>query len=33
VGARKQSVQVTVTFGDPPVVSFAAPKQIAAKLR
>jgi len=32
-GARKQSVQATVTFGDPPVVSFAAPKQVAAKPR
>ncbi len=32
-GARKQSVQATVTFGDPPAVSFAAPKQIAAKQR
>jgi uncharacterized protein involved in outer membrane biogenesis len=32
-GARKQSVQATVTFGDPPVVSFAAPKQAAAKPR
>jgi hypothetical protein len=31
VGARKQSVQATVTFGDPPVVSFGAPKQAAAK--
>jgi hypothetical protein len=30
-GAHKQSVQATVTFGDPPKVSFAAPKQIAAK--
>ncbi len=30
-GARKQSVQATVTFGDPPVVSFVAPKQVAAK--
>jgi len=30
-GARKQSVQATVTFSDPPAVSFAAPKQIAAK--
>jgi hypothetical protein len=30
-GTHKQSVQATVTFGDPPVVSFAAPKQIAAK--
>ena len=33
VGARKQSVAATVTFGDPPVVSFGAPKQIAAKPR
>jgi hypothetical protein len=32
-GARKQSVQATVTFGDPPVVSFVAPKQLAAKTR
>lgn len=32
-GARKQSVQATVTFGDPPVVSFAVPKQLAAKQR
>jgi hypothetical protein len=32
-GARKQSVQAAVTFGDPPVVSFAAPKQVAAKPR
>ena len=32
-GARKQSVQATVTFGDPPVVSFGAPKQVAAKQR
>lgn len=32
-GARKQSVQATVTFGDPPVVSFGAPKQVAAKPR
>ena len=31
VGARKQSVQATVTFGDPPVVNFAAPKLVAAK--
>jgi hypothetical protein len=31
VGARKQSVQATVTFGDPPVVSFGAPKQTAQK--
>jgi hypothetical protein len=31
VGTRKQSVQATVTFGDPPAVSFAAPKQVAAK--
>ena len=30
-GARKQSVQATVTFGDPPEVSFAAPKLVAAK--
>lgn len=30
-GAHKQSVAATVTFGDPPKVSFAAPKQIAAK--
>jgi len=30
-GARKQSVQATVTFGDPPVVSFGAPKLAAAK--
>jgi hypothetical protein len=30
-GARKQSVQATVTFGDPPVVRFAAPKQVVAK--
>ena len=30
-GAHKQSVQATVTFGDPPVVSFEAPKQAAAK--
>ena len=30
-GARKQSVQATVTFGDPPAVSFTAPKQLAAK--
>jgi hypothetical protein len=29
-GAHKQSVQATVTFGDPPVVSFGAPK-LAAK--
>ena len=32
-GARKQTVQATVTFGDPPVVSFGAPKQTAAKQR
>jgi hypothetical protein len=32
-GARKQSVQATVTFSDPPVVSFGAPKQAAAKPR
>lgn len=32
-GARKQSVQATVTFGDPPVVSFAAPKLVATKPR
>jgi hypothetical protein len=32
-GAHKQSVQATVTFADPPVVSFAAPKQTAAKQR
>ncbi|MGB8847833.1 MAG: hypothetical protein WCC73_19295, partial [Terracidiphilus sp.] len=32
-GARKQSVQATVTFGDPPVVSFGGSKQIAAKQR
>jgi hypothetical protein len=31
VGARKQSVAATITFGDPPVVSFAASKQVAAK--
>lgn len=31
MGAHKQSVQATVTFGDPPAVSFAASKQIAAK--
>jgi hypothetical protein len=31
VGARKQSVQATITFGDPPKVSFAAPKLVAAK--
>lgn len=30
-GARKQAVQATVTFGDPPTVSFTAPKQVAAK--
>lgn len=30
-GARKQPVQAAVTFGDPPVVSFTAPKQAAAK--
>jgi hypothetical protein len=30
-GARKQSVAATVTFTNPPVVSFGAPKQIAAK--
>ena len=29
-GARKQSVAATVTFGDPPVVSFAGPKQVVA---
>jgi hypothetical protein len=28
--AHKQSVTATVRFGDPPVVSFAAPKQTAA---
>jgi hypothetical protein len=33
VGARKQSVAATVTFGDPPKVSFAAPKQAPAKPR
>jgi len=32
-GRRKQSIQATVTFGDPPVVSFAAPKQVTAKQR
>jgi hypothetical protein len=32
-GPRKQSVQATVTFGDPPAVSFTAPKQVAAKQR
>jgi len=32
-GARKQSVQATVTFGDPPAVSFGGPKQVAAKQR
>jgi hypothetical protein len=31
VGPRKQSVQATVTFGDPPKVGFVAPKQLAAK--
>lgn len=30
-GARKQSMAATVTFGDPPVVRFAASKQVAAK--
>ncbi len=30
-GARKKSVQATVTFSDPPLVSFGAPKQTAAK--
>jgi hypothetical protein len=30
-GAHKQSVAATVIFGDPPKVSFAPPKQIAAK--
>ncbi len=30
-GSRKQSVAVTVTIADPPVVSFAQPKQPAAK--
>jgi hypothetical protein len=30
-GGRKQSVQAAVTFGDPPVVSFATPKLVAAK--
>ena len=33
VGARKQSAAAMVTFGDPPEVSFAAPKQVAAKPR
>ncbi len=32
-GGRKQSVQATVTFGDPPAFSFTAPKQLAAKTR
>jgi hypothetical protein len=32
-GVRKQSVAVTVTFGDPPLVSFGAQKQVAAKQR
>jgi hypothetical protein len=31
VGPHKQSVAATATFGDPPAVSFAAPKQVAAK--
>ena len=31
VGAGKHSVQAAVTFGDPPAVSFGAPKQVAAK--
>jgi len=30
-GLHKQSVAATVTFGDPPVVSFAAPKPVSAK--
>jgi hypothetical protein len=30
-GVRKQSVVATVTFGDPPEVSFAPPKLVAAK--
>jgi len=30
-GAHKQSLQAKVTFGDPPVVSFVAPKQTVAK--
>jgi hypothetical protein len=32
-GAHKQSVQATVTFADPPVVTFAAPNLAAAKQR
>jgi len=32
-GAHKQSVQAAVNFGDPPVVSFGGPKQVAAKPR
>jgi len=30
-GAHKQTGQATVTFGDPPVVSFVGPRQTAAK--
>jgi len=30
-GARKRTVAATITFGDPPTVSFTAPKEAAAK--
>jgi AsmA family len=32
-GSRKQSVEAKVSFGDPPVVSFPAAKEVAAKRR
>jgi hypothetical protein len=32
-GSRKQAVEAAVTFGDPPVVTFAAPKETVAKSR
>jgi hypothetical protein len=32
-GSRKRAVEATVTFGDPPLVTFIAPKEIVAKKR
>jgi hypothetical protein len=32
-GFRKQSVEATITFGDPPVLSFPAPKEVRAEGR
>jgi hypothetical protein len=32
-GSRKRAIEAAITFGDPPVVTFAAPKETVAKRR